>query len=64
MHGSQRSHRHDKTSSGVVDSSEGVGRKGQMSSTTDRTGYRAEILDRHRDRQIMRLRLPRHSHSK
>ena len=38
-----------------------VERKGRMSSTTDR--YRAGILDGHRDRQITRLRLPRHSHS-
>ena len=48
--GSQRSHCHNKTNSGFVDSSEGVGRKGRMSSTTDR--YRAGILDGHRDRQI------------
>jgi len=47
MLGSQRSHCHDKTNSGFVDSSEGVGRKGRMSSTTDR--YRAGILDGHRD---------------
>ena len=60
MLGSQRSHCH-KTNSGFVDSSEGIGRKGRMSSTTDR--YRARILDGHRDRQIRRLRLPRHSHS-
>ena len=40
--GSQRSHCHDKTSSGVVDSSEGVGWKGRMSSTTDM--YRSRIL--------------------
>ena len=32
-----------------------------MSSTTDR--YRAGILDEHRDRQIRRLQLLRHSHS-
>ena len=45
MLGSQRSHCHnrDKTKSGFVDSSEGVGRKGRMSSTTDR--YRVGILD-------------------
>ena len=61
MLGSQRSHCHDKTSSGFVDSSEGVGRKGRMSSTTDR--YRAGLLDGHRDRQIRRLWFPRHSHS-
>jgi len=61
MLGSQRSHCHDKTNSGFVDSSEGVGQKGRMSSTTDR--YRAGILDGHRDRQIRRLRLPRHSHN-
>jgi len=61
MLGSQRSHCHNKTNSGFVDSSEGVGRLRQMSSTTDR--YRAGILDGHRDRQIRRLRLPRHSHS-
>ena len=61
MLGSQRSHCHNSTNSGFVDSSEGVGRKGRMSSTTDR--YRAGILDGHRDRQIRRLRLPRHSHS-
>ena len=50
-----------KKNSGFVDSSEGVGRKGRVSSTTDR--YRAGILDGHRDRQIRRLRLPRHNHS-
>ena len=61
MLGSQRSHCHDKTNSGFVNSSEGVGRKGRISSTTDR--YRAGIRDRHRDRQIRRLLLPRHSHS-
>ena len=55
MLGSQRSHCHNKTNSGCVDSSEGVGRKGRMLSTTDR--YRAGILDGHRDRQIRRLRL-------
>jgi len=58
---SQRFHCHNKTNSGFVDCSEGVRRKGRMSSTTDR--YRAEILDRHRDRQIRRLLFPRHSHS-
>ena len=52
MLGSQRSHSHDKTDSGFVDSSEGVGRKGRISSTTDR--YRAGILDGHRDWQIRR----------
>ena len=52
---------HAKTDSGVVDSSEGVGRKGRMSNTTDR--YRAGILDGHRDRLMRRLQLPRHSHS-
>ena len=51
----------EKTKSVVVDSSKGVGLKGRMSSTTDR--YRAEILDGHRDQQIRRLWLPRHSHS-
>ena len=61
MLGSQRFHCHNKTNLGYFDSSEGVGRKGQMSSTTDR--YRAGILDEHRDRQIRRLRFPRHSHS-
>jgi len=61
MLGSQRSHCHNKTNSGFVDSSKGVRRKGRMSSTTDR--YRAGILDGHRDRQIRRLRFPRHSHS-
>jgi len=61
MLGSQRSHSHNKTNSGFVDSSEGVGRKGRMSSTTDR--YRAGILDGHRDRQIRRLQFPRLSHS-
>jgi len=50
MLGSQRSHCHNKTNSGFVDSSEGVGRKGRMSSTTDR--YRVGILDGHRNRQI------------
>jgi len=61
MLGSQRCHCHDKTNSGIVDSSEGVGLKGQTSSTTDR--YRSGILDGHRDQQIRRLRLPKHSHS-
>jgi len=61
MLGSQRSYCHNKTNSGFTDSSESVGRKGKMSSTTDR--YRVGILDGHRDRQVMRLRLPRHSHS-
>jgi len=51
----------NKTNSGFVDSSEGFGRKKRMSSTTDK--YRAGILDGHRDRQIRRLRFPRHSHS-
>jgi len=50
MLASQRSHCHGKTNSGFVDSSEGVGRKGQRSSTADK--YRAGILDRHRDWQI------------
>jgi len=36
MLGSQRSHCHDKTNSGVIDSSEGAVRKRRMSSTTDR----------------------------
>ena len=62
MLGSQRSHCHNKKKSGFVDSSEGVGRKRRMSSTTDR--YRAGILDGHRDRQIGRLRFPRRSHSR
>ena len=35
MLGSQRVHCHDKTNSGVVDSSEGVRRKGRTSSTTE-----------------------------
>jgi len=48
MLGSQRSRCHDKTDSGFVDSSKGVGRKGRMSSMTNR--YRAGILDGHRDR--------------
>jgi len=48
MLGSQRSHCHDKTDSGVVDSSKGIGR----TSTSDR--YQAETLDGHRDRQIRR----------
>ena len=61
MLSSQRSHCHNKTNSGFVDSSEGVGRKGRMSSTTDR--YRVGILDGHRDRQIRMLHLPRHGHS-
>ena len=62
MLGSQRSHCHNQTNSGFVDSSEGIGRKGRMSRTTDR--YRAGILDDgHRDLQIRRLRLPKHSHS-
>jgi len=52
---SQRSHYHFKTNLGVIDSSEGVGRKGQMSSTTDR--HRAGILDGQGVWQIKRLRL-------
>jgi len=43
MLGSQRSHCRNKTNIGFVESSEGVGRKGRMSSTTER--YRAGILD-------------------
>ena len=43
MLGSQRSRCHDQAHSGVIDSSEGVGQKGRMSSMTDR--YRVEILD-------------------
>jgi len=57
----QKSHCHNKTNSGFVDNSEGVGRKGRMSSTTDR--YQGGMLDGHRDRQIRRLLFPRHSHS-
>jgi len=57
----QRSHCHNKTNSGVVDSSEVVEWKGRNPSTTD--WYRAKILDGHRDWQIRRLRLVRHSHS-
>jgi len=45
-----------KKNPGFADSSEGVGRKERMTSTTDR--YRAGILDGHRDRQIRRLQLP------
>jgi len=33
----------------------------RMSSATDR--YRVEFLDGHRNRQVFRLQLPRHSHS-
>ena len=54
MLGPQRSHCHDKVISGFVDSSEGVGLKGRMSSTTDR--YRARILAQRLGRQIRRLR--------
>ena len=64
MPGSKKSHCHGKTNSGpvkFVDSSKGVGRNGRMSSTTDR--YQVRILDEHRDWQIRRLRLLRHSHS-
>jgi len=61
MLGLQRSHCHGKTNLGFVVSSEGVGRKRQISSTTDR--YCTGILDGRRDRQIRRLRLPRHSYS-
>ena len=50
MLGSQRSHCHDKKTLGFVDSSEGVGRKGQMSSTAE-----AGILDGHRLSKIGRL---------
>jgi len=42
MLGSQKSHCHDKTNSGIVDSSKDVGRKGEISSMTNR--YRAGIL--------------------
>jgi len=61
MVGSQRFNCHDKTNSGFVDSSEGVGMNGRMSSTTDR--YQAGILDGHRDRQNRMLQLPGHNHS-
>jgi len=61
MLGSERCHCLDKTNGDVVDNSEGVGRKKPMSNTTDR--YRVGILDGHRDQQIRRLRLLRHSHS-
>jgi len=63
MLGSQRSHCHDKTNSDVVDSSEGVGRKGRMSSDTDKYRAAAGTLDGHRDQQIRRIRL-RHIHSR
>jgi len=55
MLGSRRSHGHNKTISDFVYSSEGVKRKGQMSSMTDR--YQAGILrlDGHKDCQIRRL---------
>ena len=49
MLGSQRSHCHDKTNAGFVDSSEGVGPKGRMSGTVTTDRYRAGILDGHRD---------------
>jgi len=62
MLGSQRTYWYDQTNAGVADSSEGVGRKGRMSDTTDR--YRAGILDTHRDWQIRRLQLPIHSNSR
>ena len=52
--------RHNLANSGVVDSSEGVGLKGQMSNTTDR--YQVGILDGYRNRQIRSLRLQRHRH--
>ena len=42
MLGSQGSHCHEKIKSGVVDSSEGVGRKRRVLSSTDR--YRVGIL--------------------
>ena len=61
MLGPQKSHCHDKTNSGVVDSSKGVGRKAQMSNMTDR--YRAGILYGHRDQQIESFRRLRHIHS-
>jgi len=61
MLGSQRSHCHNKINSGFVDNSKDVGRAERMLSTTDR--YRAGILDGHRDRQIRRLRFPRHNQS-
>jgi len=53
MLGLQTSHCYDQTNSSVVDSSEGVGRKGRMSNTTDR--YRAGLLDGHGNWQIRRL---------
>ena len=62
MLSSQRSYCYDQTNAGVVDSSEGVGRKGRMSNATDR--YRTGILDGHRDWQIKRLQLLMHSHSR
>jgi len=62
MLGSQRSRCHDQAHSGVIDSSEGVGQKGRMSSMTDR--YRVEILDGHRNQQIRMLRVPRHNHTR
>ena len=52
MLGSQRSHCHNQTNSGFVDSSEGVGRKGRRSNTTDRYRAAAGIPDGHRDQQI------------
>jgi len=42
MLGSQRSHCHNKTNSDATDSSEGVGRKGRMSRTTDRPSIERE----------------------
>ena len=44
--------RQNKFGRSTVDSSEGVGRKGRMLSTTDR--HRAGILDAHSDQQIRR----------
>jgi len=52
MLGSQRPHCHERESTGVVDSSNGMGLKEQTPRTTNR--YRAELLDGHRDRQTRR----------
>jgi len=64
MLGSQRFHCYETKNTGVVDSSKGVGWKGQMPSVPDCDRYRAGILDGHRDRQTRGLWLPNHSHSR
>jgi len=62
MLGSQRSYRHDKITSGFVDSSEASGGKNDCQIRL--TGIEREYWMDTRDRQIRRLRLLRYSHSR